>query len=317
MNERPLIENVKRNKEKIVIFIISLVIHLAILWVNVDMSRPSRVSKVQEKKIKVLLKKKVAKAKKNTKAKQVVNSEKSKIKLPTKEAKFLGKRDNTADRQVVAKKIATFKQAGKGVKTAQKAPPVKAKKKIAKSSKKKPKISKNALKKFNLSDLSAKKVDLEKMRKPLFAHKKASVLGTKSGNKKLKGLAQNNDFVDDIPLGDMTNLNTIEFKYFGFYHRVRQQLEQYWGSTLSEKANAIFKSGRKLKINDQKITSLTITIDTQGNIVQVFLKKSSGVKVLDEAAIESFNKAGPFPNPPQGMMRDGRAKIEWGFVVKG
>ena len=27
---------------------------------------------------------------------------------------------------------------------------------------------------------------------------------------------QNNDFIEDVPLGDLTNLNTVEFKYFGF-----------------------------------------------------------------------------------------------------
>ena len=46
------------------------------------------------------------------------------------------------------------------------------------------------------------------------------------------------------------------------------------------------------------------------------LKSTSGVEELDAAAIESFNKAGPFPNPPKEMLENGRAKIEWGFVVK-
>ena len=37
---------------------------------------------------------------------------------------------------------------------------------------------------------------------------------------------------------------------------------------------------------------------------------------LDDAAVESFNKAGPFPNPPLEMLKKGQAEIEWGFVVK-
>ena len=36
---------------------------------------------------------------------------------------------------------------------------------------------------------------------------------------------------------------------------------------------------------------------------------------LDAAAIDSFNQAGPFPNPPKGMIRGGKAVVEWGFVV--
>jgi outer membrane biosynthesis protein TonB len=43
---------------------------------------------------------------------------------------------------------------------------------------------------------------------------------------------------------------------------------------------------------------------------------TSGIKELDDAAIESFNDAGPFPNPPKGLVVDGKVTIEWGFVVK-
>ena len=68
---------------------------------------------------------------------------------------------------------------------------------------------------------------------------------------------------------------------------------------------------------ENKVTSLTVTINKKGEIIEVFLKSRSGIKELDEAAIESFNKAGPFPNPPKGFVKNGQAKIEWGFVVKG
>ena len=49
--------------------------------------------------------------------------------------------------------------------------------------------------------------------------------------------------------------------------------------------------------------------------MDIVLKSTSGVKELDEAAVESFNQAGPFPNPPKGMLKNGKATIDWGFVV--
>ena len=115
----------------------------------------------------------------------------------------------------------------------------------------------------------------------------------------------------------MTRLNTVEFKYYGFYHRIRQKLEQYWGNSLRDKVNALMKSGRRIPANGERITSLTVILDSRGNIIKVQLKGTSGVKELDDAAVESFNKAGPFPNPPKGMIKNGIARIEWGFVVKG
>ena len=68
--------------------------------------------------------------------------------------------------------------------------------------------------------------------------------------------------------------------------------------------------------NTERITSLKIKLDSKGNIVNIFVKGTSGISELDDAAIESFNKAGPFPNPPSGMLQNGFALIEWGFVVK-
>ena len=117
-------------------------------------------------------------------------------------------------------------------------------------------------------------------------------------------------------MSDFTQLNTVEFKYYGFYHRIRQKLEQFWGRSIQEKAEAIYKSGRRLPASDNYTTSLQVTLNAKGEIVAVNIKSPSGVKELDDAAIESFNQAGPFPNPPKDLVRNGRAVIEWGFVVK-
>ena len=141
--------------------------------------------------------------------------------------------------------------------------------------------------------------------------------GIKNGDIHSIGLAQNNDFIEDVPLGDSTNLNTVEFKYYGFYHRIRLKLEQYWGNSLKQKTEAIYKAGRRPPASTNYITSLSIILDAKGNIVKVNVSTTSGIKELDDAAIESFNRAGPFPNPPKGMMKNGEATIEWGFVVKG
>jgi protein TonB len=129
------------------------------------------------------------------------------------------------------------------------------------------------------------------------------------------GLGSNNDYLEDMPLGDFTKLNTQEYEYYGFYHRVRQKLEQFWGANIQQQAERIFKQGRSLASESNLITGLTISLNSRGEIVDILVKSTSGVKELDEAAIESFNQAGPFPNPPKGMVKSGLATIEWGFVV--
>ena len=93
------------------------------------------------------------------------------------------------------------------------------------------------------------------------------------------------------------------------------KLEQFWGRSVKEQAQKIFKSGRRIPASENHITSLVVTLNSRGEIVDVTVNSTSGIKELDDAAVGSFNEAGPFPNPPKGMLRNGFAKIEWGFVV--
>lgn len=131
-----------------------------------------------------------------------------------------------------------------------------------------------------------------------------------------RAVSSTNDHIKEIPLGDLTHLNTVEYKYYGFYHRIRQKLEQFWGRSLHAKAEQLSKEGRRVPASDELITALVITLDHEGEIIAIKVKGSSGIKELDDAAIESFNEAGPFPNPPKDLVVNGRVTLEWGFVVK-
>jgi protein TonB len=230
--------------------------------------------------------------------KQIVETELDGAEVKPNNSRFLSEKNQSFDRQTIAKKVDTFKEAGAGKTTK-----VAGAKKVAPA---KDVIgTKTTNKKISLSDLSVgEELDIADS-------------GTLHGKAGVKGVAQSNDYVEDVPLGEQTHLNTTEFKYYGFYHRIKQKLEQHWGASLQEKMERIYKSGRQIASVDNRITSLVVKLDEKGNIVEVQISSTSGVRELDDAAIESFNKAGPFPNPPKGMMENGVARIEWGFVVKG
>lgn len=139
--------------------------------------------------------------------------------------------------------------------------------------------------------------------------------GSKQNSPERK-VSSTNDYLEDIPPGDLTNLNTVEYKYYGYYHRIRQKLEQFWGRSLYEKAEQMAQDGRRVPASSELITALQITMDAEGNIIGINILGSSGIKELDDAAVESFNEAGPFPNPPRDLIVDGKVTIEWGFVVQ-
>ena len=266
-----------------------LITHMVTLSVPQKNQKIVKVQK-EEKRIRLIFKDR------NQKTKQIVNTEQKNKKKPL-DAKFLGKSDQSFDRQVVAKNIGQFKKASRG-----QVDGAKTKHKIAK--KKKVKRSK----KLSLKDLSLAALNPNNFVAPK---------GVKRGLAKKPSLAQNNDFVEDLPLGDFTNLNTKEFKYYGFFYRIRQQLEQHWGANLKNTIEGLYKRGQRIPASKNKITSLRITLDHRGHIVKIKVLGASGIRELDEAAIQSFNKAGPFPNPPKGMLKEGHAQLEWGFVVKG
>ena len=129
--------------------------------------------------------------------------------------------------------------------------------------------------------------------------------------------ASTSDYLQDVQQGAQTLLNTKEYAYYSFYQRVRQQLEQYWEPGLRKRLKDMFDRGRKLAADHEHATKLTVVMATDGSITRILVDGTSGMLDLDQAAIDAFNKAGPFPNPPKGLLEhDGTVKIEWEFVLK-
>lgn len=246
----------------------------------------------------------VQEALQSTHKQQIVQSEDSASLVKPKDATYLSDKDRQFDRETVSKNIDSFKRAAKGnasiTQTARTASETVQKKK-------------STWKDLKLSDVGiAQGEPLPKKmnRAP------ASVKGMENGDPNSQGLSASNDYVEEVTLGDFTHLNTVEFKHYGFFHRIRQKLEQFWGRSIQEKANSLMQQGRRLPASEDLITSLQISLNAKGEIIGVKILGTSGVKELDDAAIESFNQAGPFPNPPRDLLVNGRAVIEWGFVVK-
>jgi protein TonB len=239
---------------------------------------------------------------------QIVQSEDSENKTKPTTPAYLGEKDRTFDRETIARNVNKFNKAGKGdAKVSLKA--------NEKTDQSKPdEAKKKPIQDLKLSDMgfaAADPLPKEVTRAPA----SESHEGIKNGDAFSKGMSATNDYVEEVALGDFTHMNTVEFKFYGFYHRIRQKLEQFWGKSIQEKAEAMFRAGRRMPASQNLITSLQVKLNAKGEIVGVKILGASGVKELDDAAIESFNQAGPFPNPPKDLLINDVATIEWGFVV--
>ena len=130
-------------------------------------------------------------------------------------------------------------------------------------------------------------------------------------------VSQNDDYLKDVVAGAETLLKTREFVYYSYYNRIKKKLKQHWEPRIQEKIVKILRKGRKIASVNDKITHLVITLDEHGELKRIQVKQASGYNDLDDAAIEAFRAAAPFPNPPKGIVTGrGEVQIPWSFVLE-
>lgn len=139
----------------------------------------------------------------------------------------------------------------------------------------------------------------------------------KIGGSKRETASKTDDYLKEVKDGAQTMLSTREFLYYSYYNRIRGQLKQYWEPRIKEKVKKIFATGRSIASDEDRITRVLIVLNDAGTLVKVQVVGESGVRDLDDAAVEAFRQAAPFPNPPKGIVdTDGLIKIRWDFILE-
>lgn len=130
-------------------------------------------------------------------------------------------------------------------------------------------------------------------------------------------VSQNNEYLENIAIGAETLLKTREFVYYSYYNRIKLKLRQHWEPRIKQKIVKILRQGRTIASVNNNITRLVITLDKGGELVRIQVRNASGYNDLDDAAIEAFRAAAPFPNPPNGIVDgSGQVEINWDFVLE-
>jgi TonB family protein len=124
-------------------------------------------------------------------------------------------------------------------------------------------------------------------------------------------------YIQGVREGEVTALNTKEFVFYSYFERVRRQLDQAWQPLVRQNIQKILKSGRKLASNADHVTRALVTLNQQGQILRIQVLEESGSQDLDQAAVDALNRAGPYPNPPRGLVDGkGEVQIRWDFILK-
>jgi TonB family protein len=122
--------------------------------------------------------------------------------------------------------------------------------------------------------------------------------------------APNNDLLKE-ERGEAVSLNTKEFKYAGYLNQIRRLVNFYWQQNLDNLPPTIRLS------KSSYTTMVHVTIAADGTLDAVVVGNESGSTPLDNAVVEAFKIAGPYPPPPEGLVEaDGRAYLpEMHFTV--
>ena len=123
--------------------------------------------------------------------------------------------------------------------------------------------------------------------------------------------APNNDLLDE-EIGQSVNLNTKEFLYANYINQIRRLVVFYWRQQLDNLPRSLRISKPRYK------TVVYIALNEDGLLDEVQVLETSGVGPLDNAVVEAFKIAGPYPEPPEGLMDpDGRARLsDMAFTVE-
>ncbi len=109
--------------------------------------------------------------------------------------------------------------------------------------------------------------------------------------------------IPDAEEGSAVSLNTSEFKYISYFSRLKNRIQEVW--KYPEAARRSNLQG-KLKIR--------FTVDSTGALLAVKVVKSSGVPILDDAAIKAIKRAAPFDTMPRNLGK--KLSIDTYFTYK-
>lgn len=124
----------------------------------------------------------------------------------------------------------------------------------------------------------------------------------KKSNDKLE-----NNFDKEMDIGDKNSLKSKKFLYFGFYKKIKVQVDKEWNKHFIEK-----------EFKDPTLEVLIqLSVDRYGNILKVVVDKQSNNKQFDAVALNVFKRIKRVEKPPKELMNNQKfVYILWAFSLK-
>ncbi|MAF92736.1 MAG: hypothetical protein CL674_15815 [Bdellovibrionaceae bacterium] len=134
-----------------------------------------------------------------------------------------------------------------------------------------------------------------------------------------KGISSIQDRIfEDIEYGNFTALNTNRNQFYSFYQRVNEQVRIRWVQNIEKHIEQLKLGHPDKRFKSREwLSKLVIILNAKGEIVNSYIENSSGESKWDSAAIQAFQTAAPFVNPPEEMQADdGLIRLSYLFSLR-
>jgi len=114
--------------------------------------------------------------------------------------------------------------------------------------------------------------------------------------------------------GKETLLNSRRFRHWDFFNTVKSRVRRHWRPAYVYRRKD--PTGKIYGIKD-RLTVVRVTLNNSGKVLRLTTVKNSGVDFLDAEARKALRKAGPFTNPPNGLVnKHGAVVFQFGFLFE-
>ena len=118
------------------------------------------------------------------------------------------------------------------------------------------------------------------------------------------------DHLEQVETGDETALTAKRFIYASFFNRLKRQVASNWDPQTVWRRSDPTGTHHGFKT---RVTEVRVSLTPKGDLAKVVVTSPSGVSELDDEAVRSFYAAGPFPNPPDGLIKNNLITFEFSF----
>jgi TonB family protein len=118
------------------------------------------------------------------------------------------------------------------------------------------------------------------------------------------------DHLEEVESGEETALTAKRWVYASFFNRLKRQVAMNWDPQTVWRRSDPTGAHHGFKT---RVTEVRVTLTAKGDLAKIVVMSPSGVGELDDEAVRSFRAAAPFPNPPDGLVKDNQITFAFSF----